>query len=123
MVRLSRFAAALALLVAAFTQASGHAQAGAGQAQSGQPQTCQAQPAQPQAGQAPAGQTPAPQPDGQQPGGNQEPGLHAKPPAGNHQPVFRAGINFVRVDVIVTDKNGNPVGDLKPEDFEITEEG
>jgi VWFA-related protein len=39
------------------------------------------------------------------------------------QPVFRAGINFVRVDVIVTDKNGNPVGDLKPEDFEVTEQG
>src|SRR4051812_45139014 len=110
MVRLSRFAAALALLVAAFTQASGHAQAGAGQAQNGQPQSGQAQPAQPQAGQAPAGQPPAPQPDGQQ-------------PAGNQPPVFRAGINFVRVDVIVTDKNGNPVGDLKPEDFEITEEG
>src|SRR5436190_21556206 len=39
------------------------------------------------------------------------------------QPIFRAGINFVRVDVIVTDKNGNPVGDLKPADFEITEQG
>jgi len=46
------------------------------------------------------------------------------PPAGpDGQPVFRAGINFVRVDVIVTDKNGNPVGDLKPEDFELVEEG
>ena len=38
------------------------------------------------------------------------------------QPVFRTGINFVRVDVIVTDKNGNPVNDLKPGDFEITEQ-
>ncbi len=38
-------------------------------------------------------------------------------------PVFRAGINFVRVDVIVSDKNGNPVGDLKPEDFEVIEQG
>ena len=28
-------------------------------------------------------------------------------------PVFRGGIDFVRVDVIVTDKAGNPVGDLK----------
>ncbi len=28
------------------------------------------------------------------------------------QPVFRAGINFVRVDVIVTDKNDDPVVDL-----------
>jgi VWFA-related protein len=39
------------------------------------------------------------------------------------QPIFRAGVNFVRVDVIVTDKNGNAVADLKPEDFEITEQG
>lgn len=37
-------------------------------------------------------------------------------------PIFRAGINFVRVDVIVTDKNGNPVADLTPGDFEITEQ-
>src|SRR5947209_14974880 len=46
------------------------------------------------------------------------------PPTGpDGQPLFRTGINFVRVDVIVTDKNGNPVGDLKPEDFEIVEQG
>ncbi|HEX7794947.1 MAG TPA: VWA domain-containing protein [Vicinamibacterales bacterium] len=38
------------------------------------------------------------------------------------QPVFRTGINFVRVDVIVTDKAGNPVNDLKQGDFEITEQ-
>lgn len=38
-------------------------------------------------------------------------------------PVFRGGIDFVRVDVIVTDKAGNPVGDLKATDFEITEDG
>ena len=38
------------------------------------------------------------------------------------QPIFRTGINFVRVDVIVTDKNGNPINDLKPEDFEVVEE-
>ena len=38
------------------------------------------------------------------------------------QPVFRTGINFVRVDVIVTDKAGNPVNDLKPGDFEVTEQ-
>lgn len=39
------------------------------------------------------------------------------------QPVFRAGINTVRVDVIVTDRQGNPVTDLTLEDFEITEDG
>ena len=38
------------------------------------------------------------------------------------QPVFRTGINFVRVDVIVTDKAGSPVNDLKQGDFEITEQ-
>jgi hypothetical protein len=38
-------------------------------------------------------------------------------------PVFRTGINFVRVDAIVTDKAGNPISDLKPEDFEVTEDG
>ena len=37
--------------------------------------------------------------------------------------MFRAGINFVRVDVIVSDKTGNPVADLKQTDFEITEDG
>jgi VWFA-related protein len=45
------------------------------------------------------------------------------PQTPDQPPIFRAGINFVRVDVIVSDKNGNPVGDLKPEDFEVTEQG
>ena len=39
------------------------------------------------------------------------------------QPTFRTGINFVRVDAIVTDKQGRPVADLKPEDFEVLEDG
>ncbi len=38
-------------------------------------------------------------------------------------PVFRAGINYVRVDVIISDKNGNPVGDLQPADFDVSEDG
>jgi VWFA-related protein len=38
-------------------------------------------------------------------------------------PTFRADINFVRVDVIVSDKQGNPVSDLRQEDFEVTEDG
>ena len=33
------------------------------------------------------------------------------------------GINFVRVDVIVTDRQGNPVADLKQTDFEVLEDG
>lgn len=49
----------------------------------------------------------------------------APPPAADaagQQPTFRTGINFVRVDVIVTDKQGNPVTDLTQHDFEVTED-
>jgi VWFA-related protein len=47
----------------------------------------------------------------------------APPPAPQEpSPVFRAGINFVRVDAIVTDKNGMPVTDLKADDFEVLED-
>ena len=38
-------------------------------------------------------------------------------------PVFRAGINYVRVDVIISDKNGNPVADLQASDFDVAEDG
>ena len=48
--------------------------------------------------------------------------IRQSPQAAPQQPSFRTGINFVRVDVIVTDKAGNPVNDLKPGDFEITEQ-
>jgi VWFA-related protein len=44
-------------------------------------------------------------------------------PQAPQAPVFRTGINFVRVDVIVTDKNGGEVGDLKQTDFEVLEDG
>ena len=59
---------------------------------------------------------PAPPP----PPGAQQPAQ--PPPADPAQPVFRAGVNFVRVDVIVTDKQGNPVADLTPTDFELFED-
>ena len=49
-------------------------------------------------------------------------GSPAAPTAPDQQPVFRAGINFVRVDAIVTDRQGNPVGDLSASDFEIIED-
>ncbi len=39
------------------------------------------------------------------------------------QPVFRSGIDSVVVDVTVLDKQGNPVTDLKPSDFEVRESG
>jgi VWFA-related protein len=71
-----------------------------GRAQQSQPQTPSAAPAQ-----QPAQQQPAPD------------------NGGGAQPVFRGGINFVSVDVIVSDKNGANIGDLKQSDFEITEDG
>ena len=37
--------------------------------------------------------------------------------------MFRAGINYVRVDVIISDKNGNPVADLQASDFDVSEDG
>lgn len=60
------------------------------------------------------GQRPA-QPPGSQPAQPPE-----RPP---QQPTFRTGINFVRVDVIVTDKQGRAVTDLKSTDFEVEEDG
>jgi VWFA-related protein len=65
-----------------------------------------------------AQQQPAGQPQEQAP-----PQAPPPPTDASGQPIFRTGINFVRVDVIVADRNGNPVGDLKPEDFEVTEQG
>jgi VWFA-related protein len=71
--------------------------------------------AQQQAQTAPAGQTQSQAPPAGQ--------AQTPPAAGDGQrPVFRAGINFVRVDVIVSDRNGNPVENLQPDDFEIIEQ-
>ena len=38
-------------------------------------------------------------------------------------PTFRAGVNVVRVDVIVTDKTGAFVSNLTPDDFQVAEQG
>ncbi|MGQ0732898.1 MAG: VWA domain-containing protein, partial [Acidobacteriota bacterium] len=61
-----------------------------------------------------AQQTPPPSP----PTGPQPPAEPAP-----QQPTFRTGINFVRVDAIVTDRQGQPVADLTAADFEIFEDG
>jgi VWFA-related protein len=55
----------------------------------------------------------------------QQPPQQPPPPADQppQPPTFKTGINFVRVDVIITDKNGNAVADLQPGDFDITEDG
>ncbi len=64
---------------------------------------------------------------GQQSG--QPPETPAPPPATAQapapeaeQPVFRGGVNFVRVDAIITDRQGNPVTDLTRDDFEVFED-
>jgi VWFA-related protein len=44
-------------------------------------------------------------------------------PQGGAPPVFRTGVNLVRVDVIVEDNDGKPVTDLTKEEFEIVEDG
>ncbi len=44
-------------------------------------------------------------------------------PSADQQPTFRAGINFVRVDVIVSDRDGKPLVDLTQNDFEVLEDG
>lgn len=72
----------------------------------------------------PAPQPPAaPPPAGTPPQGQTPPEPGQQDPAPTDQPTFRTDINFVRVDAIVTDKQGKPVSDLTPEDFEILEDG
>ncbi|MPZ16534.1 MAG: VWA domain-containing protein [Luteitalea sp.] len=72
-----------------------------------------------QAEKPPAAPTEQEQEQKQEPGqaGNQE---QAEAP---EQPTFRTGINFVRVDAIVTDRKGNPITDLTARDFELREDG
>jgi len=80
--------------------------------------SAQAQPQQPQ----PTQQTPPPA----TPAGQGSGATPAQPPAQPQPaaaPTFRTDINFVRVDVIVSDKQGNPVSDLRQQDFEVTEDG
>ena len=45
------------------------------------------------------------------------------PPQPGQDPTFRAGINYVAVDVIVTDRKESPILDLRKEDFEVFEDG
>jgi VWFA-related protein len=66
--------------------------------------------------------------DARQPPQTQQQQQQPPPPPPNpdqppQPPTFKAGINFVRVDVIITDKNGNTVADLQPGDFDVTEDG
>ena len=109
-------AAVLAVLVV-FPLTIGPAPAGL-RAEAGAPQAGTAEPrARPAAAAAdqPAKPVQATPPDPA--GSNQTPG---QPP---ERPLFRAGINFVRVDAIVTDRSGRIVTDLKQTDFEVSEAG
>jgi VWFA-related protein len=67
------------------------------------------------------------QPSAQQAGQTQSAGEKpAQPPPPQDQPQpprIRTGINFVRVDIIVTDRQGNPVLDLKQDEFRLKEDG
>jgi VWFA-related protein len=62
-----------------------------------------------------------------QPAGPQSPPVAQQQPdkqqPAQQQPVFRAGVKLVRVDVTVTGKGDMPVGDLTAADFEVTEDG
>ncbi|HSP90788.1 MAG TPA: hypothetical protein VLN08_07775, partial [Vicinamibacterales bacterium] len=51
------------------------------------------------------------------------PAAQQAPPSGQQQPVFRAGVRLVRVDVSVTGKGDKPVADLTRADFEVEEDG
>ncbi len=39
------------------------------------------------------------------------------------QPTFRSGVELVTIDVVATDRSGQPVHNLKAEDFELFEDG
>jgi VWFA-related protein len=70
----------------------------------------------PQGGQQPTGQ--------QQPAGQQPSAPAAQQPDQQQPPTtIRRGINYVSVDVIVTDKDGKPVMDLTQDDFAVAEDG
>src|SRR5919204_2936032 len=47
----------------------------------------------------------------------------APPPAGPQQPTFKAQVEYVEVDVLVTDQQGNFVRGLNKEDFQVLEDG
>jgi VWFA-related protein len=55
----------------------------------------------------------------------QPPAAQGQPQAqqGEPQPTFRAGINYVAVDVIVTDRRNNAILDLRKDEFEVFEDG
>jgi VWFA-related protein len=49
--------------------------------------------------------------------------LVAQEPTAQPAPVFKAGVELVRLDVRVTDREGRPVRDLRQDEVEVVEEG
>src|SRR5262245_52401915 len=73
-------------------------------------------------GQQPQSQQPQSQPPATQPPADPRANQQQQPQDPPQAPI-RTGINFVRVDVIVTDRQGNPVLDLKQDEFRVKEDG
>src|SRR5438874_13841651 len=53
----------------------------------------------------------------------QQPPAQPQPPPQQQQPTFRVRVDYVEVDIVVTDRQGNLVRDLKKEDFQVLEDG
>src|ERR1043166_3509828 len=49
--------------------------------------------------------------------------IAAQDAAQPQQPTFKLRVDYVEVDVVVTDQQGNLVKDLKKEDFQVLEDG
>src|ERR1700741_3398885 len=47
----------------------------------------------------------------------------SRAPQPQQPPTFRVRVDYVEVDVVVTDREGNLVRDLKKEDFQVVEDG
>ena len=56
-------------------------------------------------------------------GQNPAPASSQPPPPSPQGPTFRVRVDYVEVDVVVTDRDGNLVRDLKKEDFQVLEDG
>ncbi len=50
-------------------------------------------------------------------------GQNPPPAPQNQQPTFKLRVDYVEVDVVVTDRQGNVVRNLKKEDFQVLEDG
>lgn len=56
-------------------------------------------------------------------GTGQDPARNSQQSPAREQPLVRVNVDLVQMDVVVTDAKGNHIGDLKPEEFEILENG